>query len=107
MLRQGAAGFVYRKYFAPRITGKSFSEEELAFYEMILKRSLNLMERWLGQTKYLCGNEKTIADISAAHEVDNTRFGSYDLSKWPKVKAWLHNMIDEDPVQLKISAPMR
>ena len=97
MLRQGAAGFTYRKYFAPRL-GKTFSDEELAFYEVYLKRSLNLMERWLGKTKYLCGNEKTIADISAAHELDNTRFAQLDLSKWPKVKQWLFHMIDEDPI---------
>ncbi len=83
------------------------SEEELKFYEVYLKRSLNLMERWLGETEYLCGNEKTIADISAAHELDNTKFASYDLSKWPKVEAWLHKMIDEDPVQLKIATVMR
>ena len=85
---------MYRKYFAPIIIGKTFTQEELNFYEVYLKRSLNLMERWLGETEYLCGNLKTIADIAAAHELDNTRFGSYDLSKWPKVQAWLYKMID-------------
>ena len=65
------------------------------------------MERWLGETEFLCGNQKTIADISAAHELDNTRFVSYDLSKWPKVQVWLDKMIDKDPIQLKIATPMR
>ena len=64
----------------------------------MLKRSLNLMERWLSEREFLCGNQKTIADISAAHEIDQTKWAQYDLSKWPKVKAWLHKMIDEDPI---------
>ncbi len=56
------------------------------------------MEKWLSESAYLCGGEKTIADISAVHELDQTRFLNYDLSKWPKVKSWLHRMIDEDPI---------
>ena len=98
MLRQGAAGFVFRKTFGPKLTGKTYTEEELNFHETYLKRSLNLMERWLSQSQYLCGNEKTIADISASHELDQTKFLAYDLTKWPKVKQWLHKMIDEDPI---------
>ena len=40
------------------------------FHELYLKRSLNMMERWLSKTKYLCGDQMTIADISAACELD-------------------------------------
>lgn len=69
-LRQGAGGLIFRRCFAPALLGKTFSEEELAFHETYLKRSLNLMERWLTKSKYLCGNQMTIADISAAHELD-------------------------------------
>ena len=53
---------------------KTFTKEELDYYETYLKRSLNIMERWLGAHEFLCGNQKTIADISAAHELDQTRF---------------------------------
>ena len=65
------------------------------------------MERWLSAHEFLCGNQKTIADLSAAHELDQTRFAQYDLSKWPKVKAWLYKMIDEDPIQLRVATVMR
>ena len=50
------------------------TKEELDFFETYLKRSLNLMERWLGEHEFLCGNQKTIADISAAHELDQTKW---------------------------------
>jgi len=56
------------------------------------------MEKWLGASKYLCGPEKTLADISACHELDQTKFLNYDLTAWPKVNLWLKNMIDDDPV---------
>ena len=56
---------------------------------------------------YLSGNEMSIADIAAAHELDQTRFVALDLSKWPKTKAWLYHMIDEQPVMLKYAKIMR
>jgi glutathione S-transferase len=65
------------------------------------------MEIWLTKNKFLCGPEKTLADISACHELDQTKFLNYDLSKWPKVQAWLKAMIDDDPVMLKVAEPMR
>jgi glutathione S-transferase len=43
----------------------------------------------------------TIADISAACELDQSRFIALDLTKWPKVKAWLHYMIEETPEMLE------
>ena len=61
---------IYKKLFAPMVHGWTpSSEDELAFYKVYLKRSLDLMERWLNENNYLCGNEITIADISAACEL--------------------------------------
>jgi glutathione S-transferase len=77
------------------LMGHVASKEELNFHEAQLKRSLDLMERWLSQHKYLGGDQKTITDISACHVFDQLKFIPYSLTKWPKVEAWLHNMIDE------------
>ena len=63
MLRQGAGALIFKKCFAPKLLGKTFTVEELNFHEIYLKRSLNLMERWLTKSKYLCGNEISIADF--------------------------------------------
>ena len=35
--------------------------------------------------------------------MDSTKFLDYDLSKWPKVKAWLYKVIDEDQTNLEAS----
>ena len=79
----------------------------LDFHASILKRSLKMMETWLTANKYLCGPEISIADISAAHEVDQTKFIAYDLTPYPKVKAWLHHVIDESREGTEVSTAMR
>ena len=73
----------------------------------MLSRSLRLMENKLAKTKYLCGNEISVADLSAAHELDMTKFLNFDLSKWPHVKAWLFHVIDENPINLEVCAVER
>ena len=106
-LRQGAGFLVFRKLFAPRMLGITYSEEDFKFQEVYLRRSLVMMERWLTANKYLCGPEPSIADLSACTELDQTKMLNYDLSKYPKVEAWLHKMIDEEPKIAKMSAPFR
>ena len=81
---------------------KTHSKMELEFHEIMLARSLRIMENKLEKTKYLCGNEVSIADLSAAHELDMIKFMDFDLSKWPHVKAWHFHMIDENPVNLEL-----
>ena len=66
-----------------------------------------MMEKWLTKSQYLCGEQMTIADLSAAHELDQARFIALDLSKWPKVKQWLFKMIDESPENLDTAQNMR
>ena len=65
------------------------------------------MEKWLAQNKFLCGPDMTIADISAAHEVHQLIFIAFDLKPFPKVKAWLHTMIDESPEAMETTKMMR
>ena len=66
------------------------------------------MEHWIQKHGgYLCGEEITIADLAAAHELDQTKFIDYDLTPYPHVKDWLHRVIDENPIALEIATPMR
>ena len=69
-LRQGASRSVFLKLFLPMLTGKVATEAELDFYRVYLRRSLVMMDGWLSQSKYLCGPQISIADLSAAHELD-------------------------------------
>ena len=45
--------------------------------------------------------------LSAACELDSSRFIDLNLDLWPKTKAWLHHMIDENPIMLELHRPMR
>ena len=65
------------------------------------------MEQRLTNSAYLCGDEPTIADISAACELDSSRYVELDLVNFPKTKAWLYRMIDEDPIMMELSVPTR
>ena len=50
--------------------GKVATQAELENYRIILHRSLIVMDGWLSRTNYLCGPQISIADLSAAHELD-------------------------------------
>ena len=50
--------------------GKTFKEEELEFNKIMLARSLRNFEQRLSQHRYLCSDEISIADLSAAMELD-------------------------------------
>ena len=95
-MRQGVGGFVFKKLFSEGITGRKYEEKELTFHKIMLKRSLRLLEARLMKTPFLCGEEASIADISAACELDQAKFIDLQLEgTYPKIQAWLHKMIDE------------
>ncbi|PKH06624.1 glutathione S-transferase family protein [Moritella sp. Urea-trap-13] len=55
-------------------------------------KALQLMENQLAQTKFLVGNEMTIADISLyaySHVADE---GGFDLNHYPEIKKWCHRI---------------
>lgn len=95
-LRLGAGGYLFRKYISP-FTGKPAPKESIEESMALFKRSLSLMENyWLKETSYLTGDQITIADISAACELAQTKanpvFDDFP-KKYPKVYAWLDRML--------------
>lgn len=88
------------------IYGVQPSEAEIEIYAVTLKRSLDLMERWLNQSEYLCGSQISIADISAACELIQTRYIEYDLKKYPQTQQWLDKIIFGIPEVHEITKPM-
>jgi glutathione S-transferase len=95
-LRFGAGGYIFRKYVSP-LTGKPAPQGAIQDSLMIFKRSLRIMERyWLKDTPYLNGAEPTLADISAACELAQTKaiklFDSYP-QEFPKAYTWLDRML--------------
>ena len=88
------------------IYGTKPNPEELKFYALYQKRSLDLMERWLSENTYLCGNEISIADLSASCELIQGKFIEIDLKPWPLVSAWLDKIIFGIPEVSEVTKPM-
>ena len=55
---------------SPRMTGKPIDSAMLKYSKNFLKRSLVDLETRLSLHAYICGPEKTIADLAAACELD-------------------------------------
>ena len=106
-LRAGIGGYIFKLLFSPTMTGITFKESELSYEKTMQKRSLRLIEARLVATRYLCSDEVSIADLSAACELDQSKFIGLDLDPYPKTKAWLYHMIDDNPTLLEIHGPMR
>ncbi|WP_176713158.1 glutathione binding-like protein, partial [Aliivibrio fischeri] len=55
-------------------------------------KALQLMESQLSKTRYLVGDEMTIADISLyaySHVADE---GGFDLTQYPAIQNWCHSI---------------
>ena len=72
-----------------------------------MERALTNMEWRLSNHSHLCGDEISIADLAACHELENTRFLNKNLDEYPKVKAWLYKVVDGNPINLKSVLYMR
>ena len=68
---------------------------------------MKLIEQRLAENEYLCGNEISIADLSAGCELDQIKFLGTDLATWPLAEKWLHKIIDENPPVLELHKTMR
>jgi glutathione S-transferase len=64
------------------------SEESLADGIKFLGEQLPVIEKQLGQHRYLAGNEITLADVSLLATLDPSEISGIDLSIYPKLSAW-------------------
>mmetsp|Transcript_17541 Transcript_17541/g.19729 ORF Transcript_17541/g.19729 Transcript_17541/m.19729 type:complete len:104 (+) Transcript_17541:384-695(+) len=84
--------------------GLKFSEEELIVHHKLLKVALKQMNTiFLSKTKYLTGDEISIADLISFCELLQLRYIKYDLSKYPNVEAWYNRIFEIKEVQ-KVSS---
>jgi glutathione S-transferase len=91
-IRIGSGMLVFKSIFGPKM-GIKTSEEVLKQHKTMLLKSLKMYEKWLEHNDYICGEKITIADLSAACELVQSQFLDFDLSKWPKTKAWMERVI--------------
>ena len=94
---------MFKKLFAPLSINKTYTDEDLYDNKLALRRALKNLESRLSSHRFIAGDEVSIADLSACFELDQTRYINLDLSKWPKTKAWLHMMIEENEINTALS----
>lgn len=68
-------------------------EEVLKFARARGERALGMLDSHFGGSKFLVGNQPTIADIAVFTWVAVAEEGGYDLSRWPNVQAWAGRML--------------
>jgi glutathione S-transferase len=68
--------------------GLQFSETEIEVHKKQFFKSLKLMNKWLSKSTYLCGDEISIADISAACELHNINFLDINYKEYSNVIRW-------------------
>ena len=67
-----------------------------------LEKAMADLERRLAANAFLCGPEISIADLLAAHEVENSKWFGLTLSRYPNTNAWFDRVINDDPVQVEL-----
>ncbi len=82
--------FVSHRYvFAPEKRDEKLAAEA----EAKLPRPLGVLEAHLSGREYLLGGGFTIADLNVASLLYTAWFNKADLSRWPRVKAWLDRIL--------------
>ena len=95
-LRRGAGAFFYT-HFAECIWGKRDYSKEIDKARNVLYESMGILENWLEQTEYVCGNEISFADLQGFHEfVSHTAGAIIPDEKWqqhPNLKRWFDTLM--------------
>jgi len=82
--------------FAPKARPDiKFSEAELKQFNVVITKSVAMVEAQLGKTKFLTGETPTLADISAYEEIGQCqeKFANlFDFSPYPNVQRWINDM---------------
>jgi glutathione S-transferase len=74
-------------YIAPK-QGLPVEEWRVEEARTVLVSSLNLMEHWLTQRKFLTSDAVSIADLSAVCEISQLQLIDFPLDTWPRLKTW-------------------
>ena len=103
-LRDCIAGYIKRKFFG--VEGPHTEE----FLQSILDKQAVVfaeLEKILETQEYLAGDEISIADISAAMELEQSQIMGGVPAAYPKLEAWRVKVLDGNPECAKILEPWR
>ena len=74
-------------------------------YHTETKRLYGVMNKRLGETKYLAGDEYTIADIATFPWVSRFEWHQVDLNEFPNVKRWFDQIAARPAVKKGMAVP--
>ncbi len=104
-LRRGAGAFFY-SHFAECIWGKHDYSREIEKGRHVLYESMGILDRWLGHSNYVCGDEISFADLQGYHEFVSHAAGEIipeaEWRKHPNIKRWF-DAISERPHSAVVS----
>jgi glutathione S-transferase len=69
-----------------------------------LKETLNLFDKMMAESAYVCGNYLSVADFSILTSLSLLESADYPLTDWPNINKWLSNMKKELPYYEEINA---
>ena len=86
---------LYNRVFAP-LRKMPVDEQSLKDGLTFLDRFLPVVDKQLGQNKFLAGNKMSLADINLLATVDPAEIAGIDLSKYKNLVAWRNALKKED-----------
>ena len=102
-LRTCVTGYVFNKFFG----GPSNSDEQLQGFLDKQQVVFGQLEKMLENQDYLTGSEISIADLSAAMELEQTQIHGGVPAAFPKLEAWRVRVLDGNPEFAKVCEPWR
>jgi glutathione S-transferase len=91
--RSGCATYFFTKYMKAVIGGKAAPEAAILKAQKNLFKVLDVFEGFWLKGNYICGNQMTVADIQAVHELNQiTVFEPEIVDNYPKTLQWLNRM---------------
>lgn len=94
-IQNGVGRVLYNKIIAPKI-GKDVDENSMKCGYEFLSRYLPVIEEQLGKSKYLAGNELTLADFTLLAHCDPLEVIEVDVNKYPNLAKYREALRTQD-----------
>lgn len=92
----GITRVVFNTVFAPIVPGATVDQESLKCGHEFLDKYLPVVDTQLGETKYIAGEELTLADFTLLATLDPAEAGKIDLAKYPNISKWRAELMKQD-----------
>jgi glutathione S-transferase len=96
----GAIARVFWNVIGVKFMGEEPDVRSLETGRAFLKRFLPVVEEQLGKTRYIAGDELSLADFAMLAPLDPCEAAGVDLSGYPNIVAWRNDLQSQDFYQI-------